>query len=110
MRKSLIEQANIHSEYARSINNEIIQKIQETYKKIANGKKKYMKILKQDIVKERDHLYHKTKKELKKDKEKLSENMDLENLQMSLDVEFETIANESYSFYSNIKRFGFFRI
>ena len=57
-----------------------------------------MKILKQDIIKERDQLYHKTKKELKKDKEKLSENMDLENLQLSLDMEFEAKANESLAF------------
>ena len=53
-----------------------------------------MKILK-DINKEQDQLFHKTKKEIKKDKERTIESVSLENIQNSLNLEFEEKSIES---------------
>lgn len=79
--------------------------INETYKAIADGKKKYMKILKEDIQKAQYELFQKTKKEIKKEKQKINENLDFENIQMSLNLEFEEKSNDSKKkiLFNNLK-------
>lgn len=67
--------------------------IDETYKKIASEKKKYNKLIKKEIIKERNNLFDNAKKEVKKDKN--SESLDLENIQLSLNLEFEGKAMSS---------------
>ena len=88
--QSLVEQSELHGVFARRVYGELIPLINETYKEIATGKKKYMKILKNDIIKERDRIYQKTKKEVKG-----VESIDMETLQLSLDMEFEETSMKS---------------
>ena len=94
MVKSLMVQAEIHSEYAKNLNNDIILKISEAYKKISGGKKKHLKILNQEIIKERDQLFEKTRKKIKTIG-RISDPSDIENIKLSLEMEIEAKTSES---------------
>lgn len=82
----LMNQAKIHLESADKISLEVIPKIDLTYKRICEEKKKCMKVIDQEIIKENNQMFENSKKDMKK---KIPENIDIESIQLSLDMEFQ---------------------
>ncbi len=84
--------ANIHENFSSKIMTSIVEEIRLIYLEIAAGKKKYMKILNKEIIKETNEDYAKVMKQQRKDK---SMNLDEIDFKTTIQMEFQERNAES---------------
>lgn len=73
----------------------IVEEIKLIYSSIAEGKKKYMKVLNKEIIKETNDSFAKIIKQQKKDKSYNFDELNIKNLKTTLQLEFQERNAES---------------
>lgn len=105
----MLLESKIHENLASKILDSIVEEIRLIYSSIAEGKKKYMKILNKEIIKETNDSFAKIIKQQKKDKPFNSDQLDIKNLKTTLQIEFQERNAESNVTYKISKIFRGFR-
>ena len=105
----LLIESKIHENLASKLTTSIVEEIRLIYSTIAEGKKKYMKVLNKEIIKETNDSFAKIIKQQKKDKPLNFDPLDIKNLKTTLQIEFQERNAESNKAHKISKNFRGFR-